>query len=532
MALYLPIISEFRDKGIKEATKQVNDFSGKVRKSVGKVVDVAKKAALAIGAIGGGAALALKPAIEAAADLEEEISKSREIFGAASAEIEKFASTAARRLGQSKKEAIGAASTFAIFGKSAGLSGSELASFASDFNVLASDLASFFNASPEEAITAIGAALRGESEPIRRFGVLLNDATLREKALQLGLIKNTKQALTPQQKVLAAQAAIYEQTADAQGDFERTSGGLANQQRILKAQFANVVAELGAKFLPIATKIATFLNDTMIPAIQGVVNWFGEKGFKGVLKFITDDALPKLKEKLAEFAKAFVDWIGPATEELLKNLPKIIATILEWLLKDGIPKLIEIATKMALALAGFALMMLPHVIKGLGQFVKELVKEIPSIFKALLDGMLKTGTMIGGYLVDGIKMGLSKGIEIIGNVVKSIINGVLKIIESGINVIFTGINKLIKGAEWTNGPASYPRLPLVNIPALADGGIVSRPTLALIGEAGPEAVVPLNRRSGFSTNGITINVSGALDPVAVARQINDILKNQDARFGY
>lgn len=70
------------------------------------------------------------------------------------------------------------------------------------------------------------------------------------------------------------------------------------------------------------------------------------------------------------------------------------------------------------------------------------------------------------------------------------------------------------------------------IPKMAKGGIVTGPTLALIGEAGPEAVVPLSGRSGLSTGGVTVNVSGALDPVAVGNQIRDILRNQDARFGY
>ena len=90
-------------------------------------------------------------------------------------------------------------------------------------------MASFKNTSPEEAITAIGAALRGESEPIRRYGVLLDEATLKHRALALGIISTTDQALTPQQKVLAATAEIYRQTGDIQGDFTRTSEGLANR---------------------------------------------------------------------------------------------------------------------------------------------------------------------------------------------------------------------------------------------------------------------------------------------------------------
>jgi hypothetical protein len=72
---------------------------------------------------------------------------------------------------------------------------------------------------------------------------------------------------------------------------------------------------------------------------------------------------------------------------------------------------------------------------------------------------------------------------------------------------------------------SMPTIP-ENIPALADGGIVTGPTLALIGEAGPEAVVPLDRM-----NGVTINIHGALDPVGVARQIRTILAQDGYRLG-
>ena len=80
---------------------------------------------------------------------------------------------------------------------------------------------------------------------------------------------------------------------------------------------------------------------------------------------------------------------------------------------------------------------------------------------------------------------------------------------------------IIGGKEF-----GFPELP---VPALAKGGIVTKPTLALIGEAGPEAVVPLSKGRGMG--GITINVSGALDSEAVARQIETILKRSRLRAG-
>jgi len=193
--------------------------------------------------------------IQAAADLGETISKVGVVFGNTAGDIEAWADTAATRMGQSKQQALDAASTFAIFGKSAGLSGDDLAGFSTGLTELASDLSSFSNTTPEQAIQAIGAALRGETEPIRAYGVLLDDASMRQEALSMGLIKSTKEALTPQNKVLAAQALIYRQTTLAQGDFERTSDSLSNKQKILSAEFTNFQTLLGQKLAPTYEKL-------------------------------------------------------------------------------------------------------------------------------------------------------------------------------------------------------------------------------------------------------------------------------------
>jgi hypothetical protein len=202
-----------------------------------------------------------KQTIDAASDLNETLSKSQQIFGDASKAVEDFASNSAKQFGQSKQQAIDAAASFGVFGKAAGLTGEDLSTFSTDLVALSADLASFGNTTPEEAALALGAALRGEAEPIRRFGVLLDDATLKQEALAMGLIETTKGALTPQQKVLAANAVILKQTADAQGDFARTSDGVANQQRILEASFKDLQTEIGQKLLPTFNSALTSLNE-------------------------------------------------------------------------------------------------------------------------------------------------------------------------------------------------------------------------------------------------------------------------------
>lgn len=220
-------------------------------------------------------------ATKAASDLNETGNKIDTLFGNASDEVKKFADTAATALGQSKKQALDAAADFAVFGKAAGLAGDDLVKFSEKNVTLAADMASFFNTSPEEAITAIGAAFRGESEPIRRYGVLINEASLKDEALRMGLIKTTTEALQPQARVLAAQALILKQTSAAQGDFAKTSGGLANQSRILNAQFQDTLSTLGQSLLPVAVKMTGAANDLLksfndlAPAQRDVVVAFG-----------------------------------------------------------------------------------------------------------------------------------------------------------------------------------------------------------------------------------------------------------------
>jgi hypothetical protein len=268
--------------GLNKGQKESQTFADKIE-------GVNRKVGLAFAAMGAAAtAMALKftkDAIVAASDMEETVAKIGVIFGDTAGEIDKFASTAARNLGQSKQQALDAAANFAIFGKAAGLSGAALVDFSVDFVALASDLASFNNTTPEDAINAIGSALRGEAEPLRRYGVLLNDATLKAAALELGIYNGTG-ALTAQQKVLAAQQVILEQTNLAQGDFARTSDGLANSQRQIAASVEDTKAQLGEALLPVMLKLSEFVEKTLVPNFSSFID--GLTGRDGLKESLTE----------------------------------------------------------------------------------------------------------------------------------------------------------------------------------------------------------------------------------------------------
>jgi len=233
-------------------------------------------------------------------------------------EIEKFASKAAKNYGQSKQQAMDAAASFATFGKAAGLNGKELVDFSTKLTGLSSDMASFSNTTPDEAIEAIGAALRGESEPIRKYGVLLNDASIKAKAMEMGLYKGTG-ALDAQAKTMATYQLILDKTKDAQGDFGRTSDGLANKQRIMAAQMDNLKVSLGEKLLPVQLAVTSGLLkmidvvSSLGPVIGKVISVVEEWGgkLKAAVMPVVDEIVAQWKDKWDEIqAVAGVAWDG------------------------------------------------------------------------------------------------------------------------------------------------------------------------------------------------------------------------------
>lgn len=601
----------------KSALGALDDVGNKAGDIGGKLADFGKKAALGLAAATAGAAVIGKQLVDSASDLAEVQSKTNVIFGDASEQVSKFAEGAAASLGQSKTAALNAASTFGVFGKVAGLTGKDLGTFSTDLTVLASDLASFANTSPEEAALALGAALRGESEPIRKYGVMLDDAALKAEALAMGIYSG-KGPLTAQQKVLAAQAAIFKQTTDAQGDFARTSDGVANQQRIMAAQFENVKAKLGNALIPAFSAAIGFITDKVLPVFEGIANAFEKGGLTGVIdmvksklpaiqeafvkyagaawewikdayppalkallgfvydvgqwllntglpwvakklqegaqalwewiqkaappalerlgeligklaNWVLDEGLPMLVEKLVALGNAFVEWIKPNIVPMLEQLGELLLAILTWVVTDAVPKIAEQAVKLAGALLGWVAQLLPEVLFGLGKFVVELVKKIPGLFVSLVSTMWNVGTSLGGALlgalIDALKGLGEKGLA----VGKSFANGIIRFIN---NNVIRNINDLLDFKISALGVTVHINPPdIPPIPELAAGGVVRSPTLALIGESGPEAVIPLSRGAQYGvgpagSGGPVVNITvTSADPQEVVKALQRYTRN-------
>lgn len=427
--LKLEVLAETKQfvKGMSDANKETLTFGDKLG-------DFAKKAGIALAAVGAAAgAMAIKvgkEAVAAASDLAESTSKVQVIFGDAADEIRKFATTAAASLGQTRTQAQNAASTFATFGKAAGLTGTQLAEFSTEFVKLASDLASFNNTSVDQAITALGAALRGESEPIRSYGVLLNDATLKAKALEMG-IYDGEGALTAQQKVLAAHKVVLSQTTDAQGDFARTADGMANSQRILSARLEEAKIILGEALLPVALNVVNLFNDKFLPIIEKVAGAFSNANGSG------------LTDRVKGFITQARDFLNPIIEAVREAFSKVTAAV--------------------------------DANKGSFENILNAIKVVYNFFLDFFVPLLKNQVVNAITGIGTAFSAVSAVITPVLTVVTNIVNGIVTVIDNAIRSIIGLVNTAIDGVN--KAIAAYNRIPIApnipTVPRIGTGGGVS-----------------------------------------------------------
>jgi hypothetical protein len=231
-------------------TKGLSAASASIKKSLASVGTQAKQTgAIMSAAVTGPILLMAKQSIDAASDLNESMSAVKTVFGDSADEVLNFSRNAASSLGQSQNAALSMASALGALFQSIGLNNSQMADFTMNLETASADLGSFFNADPSEVLNALKSGLVGEAEPLRRFGILLNDAAVQAEGVKMGLI-NAGDEMTDQQKVMARYSLIMSQIGAAQGDFARTSDGLANSQRILSSEIQDLQADIGGLLLP------------------------------------------------------------------------------------------------------------------------------------------------------------------------------------------------------------------------------------------------------------------------------------------
>lgn len=186
-----------------------------------------------------------KAAINAASDLAEVQNIVDVAFGEMSYKIEDFAKVCIDSFGISEFSAKQTAGSFMAMGKAMGIDAENASNMAVNLTALTADMSSFLNISQDYARVALSAVYSGETETLKRYGIVLTEANLQEFAQQKGITKSVK-AMTSREKAMLRYEYIVQQTQHMVGDFQRTQDQWANSVRVLQQRWTEFLLVLGS----------------------------------------------------------------------------------------------------------------------------------------------------------------------------------------------------------------------------------------------------------------------------------------------
>lgn len=255
--------------GLNTASSNLKSFGNKLT-GIGK--NLSTKLSLPLAFAGG-------MAIKMASDFNESLNKVDVAFGRSSSIVRDFAKTTITQFGIAQGSALDMAALFGDMATSMGLSTKEAADMSTQLVGLAGDLASFKNINIGQATTALAGVFTGETESLKRLGIVMTIANLELFAMSKG-IKKQIDDMTQAEKVTLRYQYIMEKTANAQGDFNRTQSGSANQIRIFQESLKELGVSFGKIILPSFTKLVVKANN--------IINSFknlSPKLKEGILRF-------------------------------------------------------------------------------------------------------------------------------------------------------------------------------------------------------------------------------------------------------
>ena len=303
----------------------LNNSAAKTSKKMSGFASTLSKAfkAVSVTAIVAGLVKVGKQAVSTASDLQEVQNVVDVAFGSAAEEINKFASNAIQQLGMSEYTAKHMASTFMSMSNGMGIAADSGKNMSIGLTKLAGDMASFYNVEQDVAQTALNSVFTGETESLKKFGVVMTEANLSAFAMSQGITKSY-QAMSQSEKVMLRYQYVMNATKNAQGDFARTSNSWANQTRILKEQWSQLLGIIGKGLIQVLTPVVQALNKLLgylISIGNAIAKIFGGNAVKSTAASVSDAAAGAggLADGMGETAEG-ADAANASAKKLQKTL--------------------------------------------------------------------------------------------------------------------------------------------------------------------------------------------------------------------
>jgi phage-related protein len=566
----LPIIFKSDDSGLKQAGSSLEGFGKKLAGlaaivagafSIKAITSFAKESVLAA------------EAAQTAQNRLEAVAKATGVFGeqtkAVTDRLGEFAKAQEMRIAVDDKVIKGVQAQLLTF-KALSSTADEQGGIFDRTTMAAFDMAAVFG-SADSAAMGLAKALEDPTRgmgALRKQGVMFSD----EQAEQIKLLQQSGDLLGAQEIILSEVESQFGGVAEATADASVKMGlAFENIKETAGAVLLPVFADLVEGMIPVTEMIGQEVAaafEELTPVLTEIVKEIPNlvKAFMPVIPILGQVAsiFFELVQRILPIFVRLLDIMLPAIEELapivadalvvaFDALAPVLMELIE-LLMPIVSALLPVISKLIQALA-------PIIVKVVSAFMPLLNMVLPLLIK-LIEFLAPILVVIGEILA----IVLVKSVEILTNAFKgfmtflkpftemfeqkfggikdffyNIVNGMIGFFEAFVNAVISGFNFLIralnrlsfKAPDWLEGPLkgktigfNLAEISKVQFPrvALAQGGIVTRPTNALIGEAGPEAVIPLDRMPMGNTYNITINAN-----VADAR-LGEVVVNAIKRY--
>lgn len=503
----LQILITAKDK----ASKQLNKVGGIIQKNAKTFRNIG----IGMTAVGAGITAGMTLSINEAKKAEGSYNKFNTVFGKHKDDMLVFIKGLRKTMPTATHEIVRMSADLQDLLVPLGLSREKATDMSKGFLDVSNKIAAFNDVDPTQVLEAIKSGLAGSSEPLRRFGVNALETALQSRALSMGLMEADQKfaelepSVKNQIRAQALLAQIIDNSSDAIEGFEANNDSFIRRQQDLNATLRETKVTIGKALLPVVDELLKKIK----PIIKKVSEWM--KNNKELTK--------KIVIVVAAIGGLMVV-LGP----LLIMLPGIVTVV--GMMGTAIAALtgpigIAIAAIVALIAIGVLLYKNWDKIKEVLLSVWNKIKDtftfavafIKGIVISLLDWLVPSWRedldAIRGYMMSfwdkikeiwqGISDTIGKAWDDVQEKVLSVWNKIKGPFEK-IGGVTSWIGEKVGGgiSGWAKGIAEKGGW------AGAEGGIVRKPTFSLIGEAGPEAVIPLRKLAGAGIGGITVNING------------------------
>ena len=414
---------------------------GDAESGLSKFGKVAGAAVLAAGAVA--TALGVK-AVKSASQLEQAMGGLEAVFKDNFGVMEQYASKAASSVGLAKSEYASLATVLGAQLKNMGVATDQLAGQTDSLVRLGADLAAQFGGSTADAVSSLSALLRGERDPIEKYGVSIKAADIAARLAEKGLKGLTGEA-AKQAETMVLMELLYEQTADAQGAFARESTTLAGAQQRLGAGLENLSATFGTALLPAVTAVTS--------ALGALVAWASES-----------DWFAALTERVTNASNAFADFVfgvlngttslssldlGAIFQSLLDGAVDGITAAADWLASGGAATLVNglVSGRVALFDAAFKVFpailealiaAIPAIVQGLVSLVTQLAAMLVTQAPIILNGALQLFTSLLTALVTILPSLIQAIVALLPVIVETVLGMIPALLDTAVQ-LFTAL---------------------------------------------------------------------------------------------